>query len=213
MQETAGVPATEKIAGPDEVRQAISVLSDGELLKLQRLAEQAIFRLRRKVWGVDAADLLNDAILRLLNEKRHWKPKKVDLVGQIAGIITSIESDWLKRGKRGEVPVLDAELQREDADGAETPTTLESAADSRLNPEQAALASEELTQEQLLDQVADLFENNPLAGLIFAEWRRGTTGPEIMKALDLTRQQYDTAVRRMDRAIQKRWPEGIPHVQ
>ena len=145
MQETAGVPAqTDKVAGPEEVRQAISALTDGELLKLLRLAEQAIFRLRRKVWGVEARDLLNDAVLRLLNEKRRWKPKRVDLVEQLAGIITSIESDWLKRGKRGEVPVLETDLRRDDPDGAEIPTALELAAVPQLDPEQAALASEGL---------------------------------------------------------------------
>jgi hypothetical protein len=213
MQETAGVPAqTDKVAGPEEVRQAISALTDGELLKLLRLAEQAIFRLRRKVWGVEARDLLNDAVLRLLNEKRRWKPKRVDLVGQLAGIITSIESDWLKRGKRGEVPVLETDLRRDDPDGAEIPTALELAPAPQLDPEQAALGSEELTQEQLLHQIEELFNPDPLASLVFSEWRRGTAGPEIMKVLDLTRQQYDTAVRRMDRAIQKRWPEGMPHV-
>lgn len=213
MQETAGQPTqTDRIAGPEEVRQAISALTEGELLKLQRLAEQAIFRLRRKVWGVEARDLLNDAILRLLNEKRRWKPKRVDLVGQLAGIIASIESDWLKRGKRAEIPVLETDLVREDADGAEVPTALELAADPRPDPQKVMLASEQLTQEQLFHQIADLFGEDPLASLIFSEWQRGTSGPEIMKGLGLERQQYDTAVRRIDRAIQKRWPEGMPHV-
>lgn len=213
MQETAGTPApTDSIAGPDEVRQAISALTAGELLKLQRLAEQAIFRLRRRVWGVEGRDLLHDAILRLLSEKRRWKPKRVDLVGQLAGIIASIESDWRKRGKRGEVPVLDTDLKRDDPDGVEVPTALELAADPQLDPEQVMLAREELTQEQLLYQIEELFNPDPLASLIFSEWQRGTTGPEIMNVLDLTRQQYDTAVRRMDRAVQKRWPEGMPHV-
>lgn len=213
MQETAGRPTqTDKIAGPDEVRQAISALTDGELLKLQRLAEQAIFRLRRKVWGVDGRDLLHDAVLRLLNEKRRWKPKRVDLVGQLAGIIASIDSDWLKRGKRAEIPVLETDLVREDADGAEVPTPLELAADPRPDPQKAMLANEELTQEQLFHQIADLFAEDALASLIFSEWQRGTSGTEIMKGLGLERQQYDTAVRRMDRAIQKRWPEGMPHV-
>jgi len=212
MQETAGLPAqTDRIAGPEEVRQAISALTEGELLKLQRLAERAIFRLRRRVWGVEAGDLLNDAVLRLLNEKRRWKPKRVDLVGQLAGIIASIESDWLKRGKRGEVPIVEADLRRDDPEGAEVPTALELAADPRPDPEQVVLASEELTQEQLFHQIEELFREDSLASLISSEWQRGTTGPQIMKALDLTRQQYDTAVRRMDRAIQKRWPEGMPH--
>lgn len=214
MQEAAKAPnQTETIAGPEEVRQAISALTEGDHVKLHRLAEQAIFRLRRKVWGVDAQDLLNDAILRLLNEQRRWKPKKVDLVGQLAGIMTSIASDWLKRGKRGSIPVLDADLEREDAEGAAIPTPIESASDSRLDPEQAALANEEFTQEQLFDEIAGLFSNDALASLVFSERQRGTKGPEIMQALDLSRREYDTVIRRIDRAIQKHWPEGIPNVR
>jgi len=203
---------TEYIAGPDEVRQAISLLTEGEFLKLKRLAEQAISRLRRKIWSVDADDLLHDAILRLLEEKRRWKPKRVDLVGQIAGIIASIESHWLKCGKRSQPPLLEADQITDNADGEAVPTALALAADHRHGPEQRIIAAEELTEEQLFHQIEELFSEDPLASLVFSEWQRETTGPDIMKALDLTRQQYDTAVRRMDRAIQKRWPEGMPHV-
>jgi DNA-directed RNA polymerase specialized sigma24 family protein len=213
MKETAREPAqTEQIAGPDEVRQAISLLTDGELLKLKRLAEQAIYRLRRKIWSVDADDLLHDAILRLLAEKRRWKPKRVDLMGQIAGIIASIESSWRKSGKRSQPPLLETDLVTDNADGEAVPTALDLAADQRHGPEQRIIAGEELTEEQLINQIEELFSEDSLASLVFSEWQRGTTGPEIMKALDLTRQQYDTAVRRMDRGIQKRWPEGMPHV-
>jgi DNA-directed RNA polymerase specialized sigma24 family protein len=213
MKETARVPAqTEQIAGPDEVRQAISLLTDGELLKLKRLAEQAIYRLRWKVWSVDADDLLHDAILRLLEEKRRWKPKRVDLMGQIAGIIASIESSWRKSGKRSQPPLLETDLVTDNADGEAVPTALDLAADQRHGPEQRIIAGEKLTEEQLVNQIEELFSEDSLASLVFSEWQRGTTGPEIMKALDLTRQQYDTAVRRMDRVIQKRWPEGMPHV-
>ena len=213
MKETARVPAqTEQIAGPDEVRQAISLLTDGELLKLKRLAEQAIYRLRWKVWSVDADDLLHDAILRLLEEKRRWKPKRVDLMGQIAGIIASIESYWRKCGKRSQPPLLETDLVTDNADGEAVPSALDLAADQRHGPEQTIIVGEELTDEQLFIQIEELFSEDSLANLVFSEWQRGTTGPEIMKALGLTRQQYDTAVRRMDREIQKRWPEGMPHV-
>jgi DNA-directed RNA polymerase specialized sigma24 family protein len=213
MKETAKVPAqTDRVASPDEVRQAISSLTEGELFKLHRLAEGAVYRLRRKVWGIGSDDLLQEAMFRLLQEKRRWKPQNVDLVGLLAGIIASIESDWRKRGKRGETPVLESDLSTTDPDGETIPSALQMAADCRPNPEQHLVAGDELTQEELFQQIEEIFSDDPLAALIFSEWQRETTGPEIMKALDLSRQQYDTAVRRMDRAIQKRWPEGMPHV-
>ena len=93
------------------------------------------------------------------------------------------------------------------------PTALQQAADPRPTPERQLIQDETLTEEQLFQQIEDLFSEDPLAAFIFSEWQRGTKGPEIMKALDLTRQDYDTAVRRMDRAIEKRWPEGMPYVR
>ena len=92
------------------------------------------------------------------------------------------------------------------------PTALQQAVDHRPTPERQLTESETLTEEQLLQEIEALFSDDQLAGLILSEWQRGTKGPEIMKALDLTRQDYDTAVRRMDRAIEKRWPEGMPNV-
>ena len=214
MKEKARVLVnTDLVASPDEVRQAIVSLTEAESVKLRRLAERASFRLRRKVWGADPKDILQEATLRLLQEKRHWKSQKVDFVGLLAGIIVSIESDWRKRGKRGETPILETDLPATNSDGETVPTVLQQAADPRPTPEQQLIESEALTQEQLFQQIEELFSEDPLAALILSEWQRGTKGPEIMKALDLTRQGYDTAVRRMDRAIEKRWPEGMPYVR
>jgi hypothetical protein len=214
MKEKARVLVnTDLVASPDEVRQAIASLTEAESVKLRRLAEQASFRLRRKVWGADPKDILQEATLRLLQEKRHWKSQKIDFVGLLAGIIVSIESGWRKRGKRGETPILETDLPTTNSDGETVPTVLQQAADPRSNPEQQIIDSEALTQEQLFQQIEALFSEDPLAALIFSEWQRGTKGPEIMKALDLTRQDYDTAVRRMDRAIEKRWPGGMPYVR
>jgi len=214
MKEKARVLVnTDLVASPDEVRQAIASLTEAESVKLRRLAERASFRLRRKVWGAAAKDILQEAMLRVLQEKRHWKPQKVDFVGLLVGIITSIESDWRKRADRGETPVLETDLTTTNSEGETVPTVLQQAADHRPTPEQKLIESEALTQEQLFQQIEELFSDDPLAALIFSEWQRGTNGPEIMKALDLTRQDYDTAVRRMDRAIEKRWPEGMPYVR
>jgi DNA-directed RNA polymerase specialized sigma24 family protein len=214
MKEKARTLAeTDLIAGPEEVRQAIASLTEGESVKLRRLAEGSAYRLRRRVWATDANDILNEAILRVLQTKRHWKPERVDFVGLIAGTISSIESDWRKRGKRGETPVLETDLPTMNSEGETMPNAIQQAGDDHANPERQLIDGEELTQEQLIGQIEQLFSEDSLAALIFSEWRRGSKGPEIMKALDMARQDYDTTVRRMDRAIEKRWPEGMPYVR
>jgi DNA-directed RNA polymerase specialized sigma24 family protein len=204
---------TDLAASPDEVRQAIASLTEADSVKLRRLAEGASFRLRRRVWGVEANDILQEATLRVLQDRRHWKSEKVDFVGFLAGIIVSIESDWRKRGKRGETPVLETDLPTTNSDGDTVPSALQQAADHRATPERQLIESEALTQEELFQQIEELFNEDPLAALILSEWHRGTKGPEIIRAMDLKRQDYDTAVKRMDRAIQRRWPEGLPYVR
>lgn len=214
MKEKArALGSAEMVAGPDEVREAIASLTAAESVKLKRLADGAAYRLRRYVEGTDGNDILQVAIRRVLEDKRHWKPQKIDFVGFLAGVIASIEFDWRKQGKRRETPVLETDLPSLNADGDEIPNAIQRAVDCRLNPEQLLIESEELTQEKLFQQIEALFSEDALASLIYSEWRRGPKGPEIMKALDLTRTEYDTAVRRMDRAIQKNWPEGMPHVR
>ena len=203
----------EMVAGPDEVLEAIASLAEAESVKLMRLAEGAAYRLRRHVWGTNGNDILQVAIHRVLENKRHWKPQKIDFVGFLAGVVSSIEFDWRKQGKRGDMPVLETDLPPSNADGDDMPNAIQNAVDHRPKPEQQLIESEELTQEDLFRQIEELLSEDSLASLIFIERRRGTKGPEIMKALDLTRTEYDTAVRRMDRAIQKNWREGMPHVR
>jgi hypothetical protein len=203
----------EMVAGPDEVLEAIASLTEAESVKLKRLAEGAAYRLRRRIWGTNGDDILQVAIHRVLENKRHWKPQKVDFVGFLAGVVSSIEFDWRKQGKRGELPVLETDLPASNADGDEMPNAIQLAVNQEPNPEQQIIESEKLPQEELFQQIQSLLSEDSLASLIFSERRRGTKGPEIMKVLDLTRTEYDTAVRRMDRAIQKNWPEGMPHVR
>ena len=214
MREKAQVKtAKDLIAGPDEVCQAIGSLTEAELVKLHRLAEGAAYRLRRCIPGLDGKEVFGESVLRVLDGRRQWKPQKVDFVGLLAGVIKSIESEWRERAKRPETPVLETDLPNISSDGDPMRNAIHQAADSRPSPEQQFTESQVLSQEDLFEQIEELLSDDSLAALIFSERRRGTKGPEIMKALDLTRKEYDTAVRRMDRAIQKRWPEGMPHVR
>ena len=58
------------------------------------------------------------------------------------------------------------------------PDAIQRAVDRRPNPEEQLIESEELTQEELFQQMEELFSEDSLASLIFSEWRRQTKGPE-----------------------------------
>ena len=213
MKEKAQVKtAPDPVAGADEVRQAIAALTEAESVKLQIAADGAAYRLRRRVFSVDPKEIFNEAIARVLDGRRHWQPRKVDFLGLLIGVIKSIEFEWRKQAKRPENPVLETDLSDSNSDGDPIPNRIQQAADLRPGAERELIRNEQITQEQLFEQLEEFFSDDALAALIFSEWRRGTKGPEIMKALDLDRQQFDTAVRRMDRAIKKHWPEGMPDV-
>ena len=205
--------APDPVAGTDEVRQAIAALTEAESVKLLHAVEGAAYRLRRRVFCVDPKEIFNEAIARVLDGRCHWQPRRVDFVGLLIGVIKSIEFEWREQAKRPENPVLETDLSDSNSDGDPIPNRIQQAADLRPGAERELIRNEQITQEQLFEQLEEFFSDDALAALIFSEWRRGTKGPEIMKALGLDRQQFDTAVRRMDRAIKKHWPEGMPDVR
>lgn len=214
MKEKAQVKtALDPVAGSEEVRQAIAALTEAESVKLLRAAEGAAYRLGRRVFCVDPKEIFNEAVLRVLDGRRHWQPRKVDLVGLLIGVIKSIEFEWREEAKRPENPVLETDLPDSNSDGDPIPNRIQQAADPHPDAELQLIQHEQITHEQFFEQLEEFFSDDALAALIFSEWRSGTKGPEIMKALDLDRQQFDTAVRRMDRAIKKHWPEGMPDVR
>ena len=213
MEASAGTHAREgRLADPEEVRAALNALTEAELFKLYELAGFLAFPMRGRSWGIGEKDLLHEAILRLLQGTRKWKPEKVDLIGLLVGIMESIVSGLRKSARGGEKPALECDLLVRDLDGTALPSPLQTAVDPRPDPEQSLILREAQTKEQLFQEIEGLFVGDPLPSFILSEWKRGTKGPEIMSVMGLTRQQYDTAVRRIYRAVEKRWPRGMPDV-
>jgi DNA-directed RNA polymerase specialized sigma24 family protein len=201
----------DRIAGPDEVRAAVSLLSEAQLFKLGELAEMFAYRLGRRAGSPGEDDLLQDAITRILDGRRKWKPGKVDLVGLIAGTLRSITSEILEQRKHQPRTILECDLPQLEPNGQEI-TLVQMTADHRPNIEHELMVSEQTTADQLLDRIEALFSYDALAGLILSEWIRGSSGTEIMGAMGLNRQEYDTAVRRIYRTVREHWPEGMPDV-
>jgi DNA-directed RNA polymerase specialized sigma24 family protein len=210
MHEPAMKKSKEVDATPEEVTQAIESLTPAELNKLHDYARTRIFSLGRHAGSADAGDLLQEAVRRVLEEKRHWKPAKVDFVGFLIGVMKSIASSWKTRAERNPPTIRDSDFAETD-DGAES-NPFELAADTRPDALRQLMDGDLPTQEWLVHEIEQLFSEDPICSLICGAWGDGDNGPEIMKTLELTRTQYDTAVRRIDRKIHKRWPDGRPNV-
>lgn len=216
MQEDPGHPKPgAKSATPDEVRLAIESLTEADMAKLYAFAEILLFKVRRHTWGVGAGDLLQEAMVSLLDEgRRNWRPERVSLVGFLIGAMQSIASNWKRKGAGGEKPPkLASDLGSLDERGEEIPTALDTTKDEQPNPEKALLAREQATEEQLIAEIEELFKGDVVASLVLNGWKNGMKGPEITASLEISRKEFAAAVRRIRRAVGVRWPEGKPYVQ
>jgi RNA polymerase sigma-70 factor (ECF subfamily) len=211
MNESVAKKSKEVAATPEEVIQAVEALTQAELKKLNDYARIAIIALGRYAGTSDAGDLLQEAIKRVLEEKRHWKPAKVDFLGFLIGAMKSIVSSWKTQTKRNPATIRESDFP--EADEEVPPTSSDLARDVRPDPLQQLLASDQPTEEWLVAEIEAMFADDAVCSLILGAWRDGENGPTIMETLELSRTQYDTAVRRISRKILKRWPEGRPNVR
>jgi DNA-directed RNA polymerase specialized sigma24 family protein len=163
-----------------DVARAIRVLSDGDLVRLKALA---------RLWsrglpgGLGWVDVLNEAIVRVLDGSRPWPPG-VPLLAFLSGVMRSICDDHWRRARR-ELPVAD-----------------EADLDALVEEAEAAPDQERtLAAAQALAEVNRLFANDPQAQKIIAGLAEGLGAREICRLYELSEQEYDTARKRMRRAL------------
>ena len=163
---------------------AIRTLSDVDLLRLKAIA---------RAWarglpdGLGWADVLNEAIARVLDGSRRWPPG-VPLLAFLSGVMRSICDDYWRRARRD----LGLLVRFEDfvdlaAPGEETEST--------PDPERVLAAG------QALAAVDRLFAGDPPVLKIIAGLADGLTAKEICRVYGMSECEYDTARKRMRRAI------------
>ena len=161
-----------------DATRAIQALSDTDLVRLKALAQ---------LWGrglpggIGWADVLNEAILRVLNGSRRW-PADVPLLAFLSGVMRSICDDHWRRRRRE--PRAEADV----AFGL-------SAEDTAPDPERTLAAA------QALVEVHRLFARDPCALKIISGLADGLTASEICRHYGITERDYDTARKRMRRAL------------
>ena len=165
-----------------DAARALHALSDADLVRLKALA---------RLWsrglpaGLGWADVLNEAIVRVLDGSRPWPPS-VPLLAFLSGVMRSICDDHWRRLRR------EALTRRGDV------ADLAATAEDTPGPERTLAAA------QALGEIDRLFAGDPQVLKIIAGMAEGLTASETCRLYEMTEQDYDTARKRMRRALLRR---------
>ena len=177
---------TAPLQPPAERALALKLVTECDLLRLKVIA-----RLHGRSLPPDVswADLLQEAFARVLNGSRAIPPG-VPGAAFLAGVMRSIKAEHWRRRRRAteQQPVLATEYQVGGSGIAE-------ARDPQPDPERWLIAA------QQIEAIGALFAADPVALRIIAGLADGQTAEEIRSTLRLTRTDYDSARRRMRRAL------------
>src|SRR5580698_9007223 len=175
-----------RVQPPADRALALKLVTDCDLLRLKVIA-----RLHGRSLPPDVswADLLQEAFARVLDGSRAIPPG-VPTVAFLAGVMRSIKAEHWRRRRRAtdQQPVLATEYQVVLAESAE-------ACDPQPDPERWLIAS------QQLEAVGVLFAHDPVALQIIAGLGDGFTAEEIRRTLGMSKTDYDSARKRMRRAL------------
>lgn len=164
--------AAEPASTPD-IGWAIRRLTEADLLRLRALAR---LRVRGMPGSVAWSDLLHEAIVRALDGSRRWPPG-VALVAFLAGIMRSLADESWRHLRR-------------DGPHCFTPDLV-----ANEDPERHYAAG------QALAAMDRLFKDDPVGLRILAGLADGLTAAEIRATYALSQLDYDTARRRIRRAL------------
>jgi DNA-directed RNA polymerase specialized sigma24 family protein len=203
---------SEKAATAAEVSEAIEKLLPEDWAKLYAYAQNRARMMSLYGAAVDGKDLVQRAVVEMLEGRRTWNPKHVTFSGVLMGAVKSIASNHKAKNIASGYSVPDSQVSSGD-DEDELKTRIETFPDARLNAEQQMVAAED--DEDMIRFVEDLyaFFGKDLEALLVMDcWKEGLSGSEIMQTLEIDRTKYETIVRRIRRKSAARWPKGNNHV-
>ena len=207
-------PLRGREASLEDIRREFQALTAADWAKLNRYAETRVRIAGICAPGHDACHLFMEAMNSLEAGRRHWYLDEVDLVKFLIDAMWSISSNWVRRRKTtGYVQIPETDLVRSSEQGEELESVLEQAQSQDASPEEQLIGGEIQTQEQLVEEIKELFKDKLLASLIVDGWTAGMKGQEIIEALNIDENQYRTATRLVRRRINARWPKGMPDVR
>lgn len=195
------IPKNEDYLSEGEVKEALEALSQADLLRLGQVARRFEGR------GCSGDDLLQEAILRVLDGTRVWKRGM-----RAAPFLYSAMKSIADAGYKKKTVENNAESST-DAEGNEKVSV--SAARNEVTPsaEEALIQTEkEEAWEQgikaRLSEVQALFQGHEHANWVLMGQMDGCAVKEVCEMSGMTRTQYDSARRHIRRTLDKNFPNG-----
>jgi hypothetical protein len=191
-----GLARTERIANQSEILLAFEALEPAALLRLRGYARLRIRAIGAKAHGRTDEDLLSDAFTATLGGQRRWQPAAVDFVGHLCGAMRSISSHWAeKAGTHVDFDELEEKIGG--APGSLGSHNLGGELTAGGDPER------ELAAKQEVAAIRRRFAEDPLVLDVIEAFAGGLKGPEIKASLGLSQKEFETAVRRLRRGVEK----------
>jgi DNA-directed RNA polymerase specialized sigma24 family protein len=171
---------------PLEQALVLRLVTEMDLLRLKSIAR---IHARGLPPEVSWSDLLQEALARVLKGSRRV-PDDVPIEVFLSGVMRSIRTEYWRRQRR------DGRHWSAGEESDDDPASSESGpADAAPDPERALLALQEL------EAIAKLFADDPVALQIIVGLGDGLSADEIRAACGLTKTEYDSARKRMRRAL------------
>ena len=184
--------ACREIATKEESADALRQLSDAALLQLGKIARLRAIGLH----AVDGQDLLNEAIVRMLDGSRR-RPRDVPLVVFLGQTMRSIASDHWRRLEKP-VVIAASELGANQQTGE---LVMDNAADPGSSPECQASAAETLAR------IDEVFRDDDDALRVLAGMAIGRSPQEIQAETGMDKTRYASTQRRIRRRLAREFPE------
>jgi DNA-directed RNA polymerase specialized sigma24 family protein len=202
----------EKVATVEEISDAIEKVSPDGWAKIYAFAKNRARFMALYGGAVDGPDLVQQAIVALLQERRTWKPSQVNFVGLLTGAIRSIASNHKEKSLSSGYSIPESQIApTHDGDESEALTSLRS--DSRPNQEQTMIQAERDAENVVLvEELYGFFDHDEEARDVMDGWRAGMSGTEIIEVLEIDRKGYETIAKRIRRKSVKRWSKVNIHV-
>ena len=164
------------------------LVTEQDLLRLKVIAR---LHARGLPPDIGWADLLQEAFARVLDGSRR-QPDGVPMSAFISGVMRSIKEQYWRQARRKtrQLPKLIAEYGPTNLQDGET-------IDTQPNPERRIIAI------QQIEQLLQLFEDDPQSRLIMSGLYEGRTPDEICAINVMSKTDYDSTRKRIRRAIIK----------
>ena len=192
-------PADEPPATTDEIAAAIQALTAGELVRIRKFAYRRYWTLGRRGAGLSPEDLIQDAMMAILDGRRKWPKNRVDFVKLLIGVIQSLSSHIVAGKPRDAFDdVVDYQATEEDSDALDRMPS-----PAALSPQEQLEAEEREREAMVLDgKIRDHFKDDDHALTIYQGLCESMKPAEICEC-GLSEKEYDAAQKRLKRGVRK----------